>query len=106
MQNSHSIAVLSAWRRPTTADRLRNAAALSTMKRRPSGGDRLGGQAMRGRKGEPAAPPARGPAPQRREPPRLGLLPELLGYQLRRAQIAALQNFNRAVGPADGPPGR
>lgn len=61
---------------------------------------------MRGRKGEPAVPRARGAAGPRRDPPRLGILPELLGYQLRRTQIAVFQNFSRAMESLDMTPGR
>jgi DNA-binding MarR family transcriptional regulator len=35
-----------------------------------------------------------------------GLLPNLLGYQLRRAQIAVFQNFARAMADFDITPGR
>jgi DNA-binding MarR family transcriptional regulator len=61
---------------------------------------------MRGRKGESAAPSVRRPPAPRRDPPRLGILPELLGYQLRRTQIAVFQNFSRAVEELDVTPGR
>jgi DNA-binding MarR family transcriptional regulator len=61
---------------------------------------------MRGRKDESAAPRARKTAAPRRDPPRLGILPELLGYQLRRTQIAVFQNFSRAMEPLDVTPGR
>ena len=44
-----------------------------------------------------AAPPGGG---------RLGLLPSLLGYHLRRAQIAIFQNFKEAMGESDVTPGR
>ena len=37
---------------------------------------------------------------------RLGLLPSLLGYHLRRAQIAIFQNFKEAMGESDVTPGR
>jgi DNA-binding MarR family transcriptional regulator len=37
---------------------------------------------------------------------RRGLLPTLLGYQLRRAQIAVFQNFARAMADFDITPGR
>jgi DNA-binding MarR family transcriptional regulator len=37
---------------------------------------------------------------------RLGLLPSLLGYHLRRAQIAAFHNFKRALAEYDITPGR
>ena len=37
---------------------------------------------------------------------RLGLLPSLLGYHLRRAQIAIFQNFREAMGESDVTPGR
>jgi len=36
----------------------------------------------------------------------LGLLPSLLGYQLRRAQVAVFQNFTEVVGPAELTPGQ
>ncbi len=39
------------------------------------------------------------------EPLDLGLLPGLLGYQLRRAQIAAFQHFAATVGQAGVTPG-
>lgn len=39
------------------------------------------------------------------EPLDLGRLPDLLGYQLRRAQIAAFQNFADTVGAAGVTPG-
>ena len=39
------------------------------------------------------------------EPLDLGLLPGLLGYQLRRAQIAAFQHFAATVGKAGNTPG-
>jgi DNA-binding MarR family transcriptional regulator len=61
---------------------------------------------MRGRKGESAAPRVRKPAARHRAPPRLGILPELLGYQLRRTQIAVFQNFSRAMESLDVTPGR
>ncbi|HEX3501413.1 MAG TPA: MarR family transcriptional regulator [Stellaceae bacterium] len=37
---------------------------------------------------------------------RRGILPTLLGYQLRRAQIAVFQNFARAMADFDVTPGR
>ena len=37
---------------------------------------------------------------------RRGLLPTLLGYQLRRAQIAVFQDFARAMADFDITPGR
>jgi DNA-binding MarR family transcriptional regulator len=37
---------------------------------------------------------------------RRGMLPSLLGYQLRRAQIAVFQNFARAMADFDITPGR
>jgi DNA-binding MarR family transcriptional regulator len=37
---------------------------------------------------------------------RLGLLPSLLGYHLRRAQLAAFQSFNQALAGYDITPGR
>jgi DNA-binding MarR family transcriptional regulator len=61
---------------------------------------------MRGRKSESALPGARKAAAPRRDPPRLGILPDLLGYQLRRAQIAVFQNFAHAVASHDITPGR
>lgn len=36
----------------------------------------------------------------------LGLLPELVGYNLRKAQIAVFQNFQAAVSPHDITPGQ
>lgn len=36
----------------------------------------------------------------------LGLLPELIGYNLRKAQIAVFQNFQNAVAPYDITPGQ
>jgi DNA-binding MarR family transcriptional regulator len=38
--------------------------------------------------------------------PRRGMLPDLLGYQLRRAQIAVFQNFAAAMANFDITPGR
>jgi DNA-binding MarR family transcriptional regulator len=61
---------------------------------------------MRGRKAKPTAPRASKTAAPRRDPPRLGILPELLGYQLRRTQIAVFQNFSRAMESLDVTPGR
>src|SRR5260221_14234807 len=61
---------------------------------------------MRGRKDESAAPRVRKTAAPLRDPPRLGILPELLGYQLRRTQIAVFQNFSRARESLEVPPGR
>jgi DNA-binding MarR family transcriptional regulator len=53
----------------------------------------------------------RGAEPDERADPaagerQLGLLPQLLGYHLRRAQIAAFQNFNQALAAFDMTPGR
>jgi len=61
---------------------------------------------MRERKGDSAGARARKPADRRRDPPRLGMLPELLGSQLRRTQIAVFQNFSRAMESLDVTPGR
>ena len=36
----------------------------------------------------------------------LGLLPDLIGYSLRKAQIAVFQNFQNAVAPHDITPGQ
>jgi DNA-binding MarR family transcriptional regulator len=36
----------------------------------------------------------------------LGILPELIGYHLRRAQIAVFQDFARSVAPAEISPGQ
>ena len=36
----------------------------------------------------------------------LGLLPDLVGYSLRKAQIAVFQNFQSAVAPHDITPGQ
>ncbi|HSK38848.1 MAG TPA: MarR family transcriptional regulator, partial [Arenibaculum sp.] len=36
----------------------------------------------------------------------LGLLPDLVGYNLRKAQIAVFQNFQSAVAPYDITPGQ
>jgi DNA-binding MarR family transcriptional regulator len=36
----------------------------------------------------------------------LGMLPELLGYQLRRAQVAAFQHFGETMGALDVTPGQ
>jgi len=76
------------------------------MRRRPSGGTGAEEAAMRGRKGDSAGVRARNPADRRRDPPRLGILPKLLGYQLRRTQIAVFQNFSRAMESLDVTPGR
>jgi DNA-binding MarR family transcriptional regulator len=43
---------------------------------------------------------------ERPERAQLGLLPSLLGYHLRRAQIAAFNNFKRALADYDITPGR
>jgi len=40
------------------------------------------------------------------QPLDLGLLPSLVGYHLRRAQIAVFQDFVRSVGAADMTPGQ
>jgi DNA-binding MarR family transcriptional regulator len=45
-------------------------------------------------------------APRGEEPIRQGLLPELLGYQLRLAQVAVFRDFGRTVGPLGISPGR
>jgi len=36
----------------------------------------------------------------------LGMLPELLGYQLRRAQVAVFQHFSESMGALDITPGQ
>lgn len=36
----------------------------------------------------------------------LGMLPELLGYQLRRAQVAVFQHFGESMGALDMTPGQ
>ena len=62
---------------------------------------------MRGRKDDLAGfRVVRKTAGRHREPLRLGILPELLGYQLRRTQIAVFQNFSRAMESLDVTPGR
>src|SRR5438876_1698156 len=70
-------------------------------------GDRAEEAAMRGRKDDLAGfRVVRKTAGRHREPLRLGILPELLGYQLRRTQIAVFQNFSRAMESLDVTPGR
>ncbi len=49
----------------------------------------------------PAAAGRRGRAPGEGEPLDLGLLPDLLGFHLRCAQVAVFQHFHRAVGAAE-----
>ncbi len=56
-------------------------------------------------KGELSASGARG-AGDTESAPRRGVLPNLLGYQLRRAQIAVFQNFAAAMADFDITPGR
>jgi DNA-binding MarR family transcriptional regulator len=65
---------------------------------------------MRVKKGEPARTRARKASIDktagRKAAANRGLLPNLLGYQLRRAQIAVFQNFARAMADFDITPGR
>jgi len=68
-----------------------------TPRRKPRPGPASRGRAV-SRAGEPAAAPAAGG-------PKLGLLPALLGYQLRLAQRAIFDDFAAAVGELDMSPG-
>lgn len=66
---------------------------------------------MPAQKGESALPRTRKTSGKRAaagaaEPARRGMLPNLLGYQLRRAQIAVFQNFARTMADFDITPGR
>ncbi len=64
---------------------------------------------MSRRKGEPLSADARrtgDSAADAKAAPRRGMLPDLLGYQLRRAQIAVFQNFAQAMADFDITPGR
>ncbi|HEY7990751.1 MAG TPA: MarR family transcriptional regulator [Stellaceae bacterium] len=46
------------------------------------------------------------PAPEPERPIDLGVLPELIGYHLRKAQLAVFQDFARAVGAGELTPGQ
>ena len=45
-------------------------------------------------------------APETEKPIDLGVLPELIGYHLRKAQLAVFQDFARAVGAGELTPGQ
>jgi DNA-binding MarR family transcriptional regulator len=61
---------------------------------------------MPARKGEPMALQTRGRGARAATTACRGILPSLIGYQLRRAQIAVFQNFARAMAAHDITPGR
>ena len=61
---------------------------------------------MPAQKGEPMAVRIRDRGGRGRAAADRGILPGLIGYQLRRAQIAVFQNFARAMAAYDITPGR
>jgi DNA-binding MarR family transcriptional regulator len=55
---------------------------------------------------ESGARPRGEDAAARAEPPDMGILPELIGYHLRRAQVAVFQNFVQAMAGVEVTPGQ
>jgi len=61
---------------------------------------------MPARRGEPTVSRTGGRGARAATAARRGILPDLIGYQLRRAQIAVFQNFARTMAAHDITPGR